>query len=53
MRKTWLDDLARVMERLVPDAVTTAIILLVGLFLLSLLIGTPIPEIFDAYYRGL
>jgi short-chain fatty acids transporter len=53
MRKSWLDDLARVMERLVPDAVTTAIILLVFLFLLSLVIGTPIPEIFDAYYRGL
>jgi len=53
MRKSWLDGLARVMERLVPDAITTAILLLVILFGLSLLIGTPLADTFDAYYRGL
>jgi short-chain fatty acids transporter len=41
------------MERLVPDAVTTSIILLVLVFGASLAIGTPLSTAFDAYYRGL
>src|SRR5688572_11874058 len=41
------------MERWVPDAVTTSIILLVLVFSLSLAIGTPLSAAFDAYYRGL
>ncbi|HEX2466386.1 MAG TPA: TIGR00366 family protein [Thermoanaerobaculia bacterium] len=41
------------MERWVPDAVTTSIILLVLVFFLTLAIGTPLSTVFDAYYRGL
>lgn len=49
----WVDKLAAVMERLVPDAITTSILLLIVLFLLALGIGTPLAETTDAYYRGL
>ncbi|WP_348240528.1 TIGR00366 family protein, partial [Salmonella enterica] len=41
------------MERVVPDAITTSILLMVVLFVLSLGIGTPLAETIDAYYRGL
>jgi short-chain fatty acids transporter len=41
------------MRRIVPDAMTTSILLMVALFLLSLAIGTPVGETVDAYYRGL
>jgi short-chain fatty acids transporter len=53
VRASWLDVVARVMERWVPDAVTTSILLLVLVFGLSLAIGTPLAAAFDAYYRGL
>jgi short-chain fatty acids transporter len=49
----WVDTLADVMERIVPDAITTSIMLLVLLFGLSLAIGTGLTATFDAYYRGL
>jgi short-chain fatty acids transporter len=49
----WVDTLADVMERVVPDAITTSIVLLVLLFGLSLAIGTSLTATFDAYYRGL
>jgi short-chain fatty acids transporter len=49
----WVDTLADVMERIVPDAITTSILLLVLLFGLSLAIGTSLTATFDAYYRGL
>ena len=52
-RESWLEMVARLMERLVPDAITTAILLLVILFLASLAIGTPLAMVFDAYYQGL
>ena len=41
------------MERIVPDAITTSIILLVLLFLTSLALGNPLQATMDAYYRGL
>ena len=36
---TWVEKLARGMERVVPDAITTSILLLVLMFALSLLVG--------------
>jgi short-chain fatty acids transporter len=50
---TWVDRLARAMERAVPDAITTSILLLVLTFVLSLVLGTGVPAAMDAYYRGL
>ena len=51
--RDWVDTLANVMERVVPDAITTSIILLVLLFGLSLTLGTGLTASMDAYYRGL
>ncbi|HUP25121.1 MAG TPA: TIGR00366 family protein [Thermoanaerobaculia bacterium] len=53
MQKTWLDTFARWMERLVPDAVTTSILLMLVLVGTSLGLGHPLEETADAYYRGL
>jgi short-chain fatty acids transporter len=52
-RPTWLETLARVMERTVPDALTTCVALMVATALLSLAIGGGIATTIDAYYRGL
>lgn len=52
-RRTWVDTLADVMERVVPDAITTSILLMVVLFALALSVGATVPEAVDAYYRGL
>src|SRR5688572_18444381 len=49
----WVDALADVMERIVPDAITTSIMLLVLLFGLALALGTGLTAAMDAYYRGL
>jgi len=49
----WVDKLALIMERVVPDAITTSIILMVVLVALALGIGTPLSDTVDAYYRGL
>jgi len=49
----WVEKLAAVMERVVPDAITTSIILMVALVVLALGIGTPLSSTVDAYYRGL
>src|SRR5688572_28174761 len=49
----WVDALAAFMERVVPDAITTSIILLVALVGLSLALGSPLTATMDAYYRGL
>ena len=49
----FVDALADLMERIVPDAITTSIILLVLLFGLSLTIGSGLSATIDAYYRGL
>ncbi len=53
MRKSWTEGLGRVIERFVPDALTTAVLMLVGLFLLSLAVGGTVKETTDAWYRGL
>jgi short-chain fatty acids transporter len=50
---TWVERLARAMERVVPDAITTSILLLVLMFALSLSVGADVPATMDAYYRGL
>jgi short-chain fatty acids transporter len=50
---TWVDKLARAMERLVPDAITTCNILMVVVFGLALSLGTGPASALDAYYRGL
>lgn len=41
------------MERLVPDAITTSILLMVLLFITSVSIGTSVTATMEAYYRGL
>jgi short-chain fatty acids transporter len=52
-RGDWVDRLADVMERVVPDAITTSIFLMIALFALSLALGHPLSGTMDAYYRGL
>ena len=51
--ESLVDRLARVMEHLVPDAITTAILLMVALFISSLFLGGTLTVTLDAYYRGL
>ena len=59
--QTWVDRLAQVIERLVPDALTTAIALMVALVSMGFLIGSgagqslaqTATQTFDAYYQGL
>jgi short-chain fatty acids transporter len=53
LRKNWIDATAKVMERLVPDAITTSILLMVVLFITSVSIGTSVTATMEAYYRGL
>jgi short-chain fatty acids transporter len=50
---TWVDKLARAMERLVPDAITTCNLLMVLLFVLAVVLGAGPSGALDAYYRGL
>jgi short-chain fatty acids transporter len=50
---TWVDKLARAMERLVPDAITTCNLLMVSVFALALMLGAGPGAAMDAYYRGL
>ena len=52
-RTHWVDGLAAAMERLVPDAITTSILMMVALVGLSLGLGSSVTETMDAYYRGL
>ena len=52
-KMAWVERLAGVMERVVPDAITTSVILMIALVALSLGIGTPLVDTMDAYYRGL
>lgn len=53
MRKNWLDTFARGVERFVPDAITTAIIMLIALGAIALLLGNGMMATLDAWYRGL
>lgn len=49
----WIDVLSRVMERWVPDALTTAVALMVVLVAMSLMFGASATETVKAYYDGL
>jgi short-chain fatty acids transporter len=51
--RSWVDCIARVAERIVPDALTTSIILMVVLALLAMGIGETFGRVADAYYEGL
>lgn len=50
---TWVDSLGNLMERWVPDALTTAIALMVVLIGMSLTLRTGVVKTLDAYYQGL
>jgi short-chain fatty acids transporter len=49
----WLDRFARVMGRLVPDAITAAIIFMLVLAGMALALGNSPAQILDAYSQGL
>jgi short-chain fatty acids transporter len=49
----WLDRFARVMGRLVPDAITTAIIFMLLLAGMALALGNSPAQVLDAYSQGL
>lgn len=49
----WLDRFARVMGRLVPDAITAAIIFMLVLAGMALALGNSPAQIMDAYSQGL
>jgi short-chain fatty acids transporter len=51
--KHWIDTFSRLVERLVPDAITTSVILLIGVSVISLSIGNSVTATVDAYYKGL
>ena len=53
MGKTGSDTFSRLVERLVPDAITTSVILLIGASIISLSIGNSVTATVDAYYKGL
>src|SRR5262245_16720023 len=50
---TWIERLATVSEHYVPDALTSAIVMMVVLAASALLLGNTVEETVDAYYRGL
>jgi short-chain fatty acids transporter len=53
MNKNLLDRFAQIIGRLVPDAVTACVILLLLLFATALALGNPLGKVMDAYYQGL
>lgn len=53
MGKHWIDSFSRLVERYVPDAVTTSVILLIAVSIISLSIGNSVTATVDAYYKGL
>ena len=48
-----LDRFARVMGQIVPDAITTSVVLVLFLAGLALALGDPLSKAADAYYKGL
>lgn len=52
-QESWADRFARVMGRIVPDAITAAIFLLAVLFVAALVVGNSFSTTMDAWYRGL
>src|SRR5262249_7697472 len=51
--KSWIEAFSRLVERLVPDAITTSTILLIVVAIISLSIGASVTATIDNYYRGL
>jgi short-chain fatty acids transporter len=49
----WIERLATVSEHYVPDALTSAIFMMVVLAASALMLGNTVEETVDAYYRGL
>jgi len=49
----WMDWLAKISEHYVPDALTSAIVMMVILAATALSLGNTVTETADAYYRGL
>ncbi len=53
MNKTWLDRFAQIMARVVPDAITSCVILMLLLLVTALAFGNPFGKVVEAYYQGL
>jgi short-chain fatty acids transporter len=53
MQERWLDRYASAIGRVVPDAVTAAVVLLIVLVVIGLAAGNSGRTMMDAYYRGL
>lgn len=49
----WLARYSRLMAKLVPDAISTAVFMLVVLFVIAVAIGNSLTATVDAWYRGL
>src|SRR6478672_3953243 len=49
----WMERLATISEHYVPDALTSAIIMMVVLAAAALMLGNTVEQTVDAYYRGL
>src|SRR5215216_6844913 len=49
----WLARYSRLMARVVPDAISTAVFMLVVLFIIAVAIGNSLTATIDAWYRGL
>lgn len=52
-QESWADRFARVMGRIVPDAITAAIFLLVVLFGAAIAVGNSFSTTMEAWYKGL
>ena len=49
----WIEELARWMGRLIPDAITASVFMMTALFGAALALGNPPGVILEAWYRGL
>lgn len=50
---TWIIRLSHILGKMVPDAISTSIILMVFLFIFAISLGNTVTATMDAYYRGL
>lgn len=53
MNGSWLDRFAKLMGRIVPDAITACVILMIILFAAALALGASFQKALEAYYQGL
>jgi short-chain fatty acids transporter len=53
MEKGRAERFASSVEKIVPDAITSSVFMVVILFIFTILIGVPLSKTTDAYYRGL